>query len=90
MRRRFKDAVISILALSVLLLMLMSVDPRLRDQIATTVNTPPTSTIRTVTHQVQDVSKAVVSAAEDHSLANAPMVIFGVAATVLVVFMLRT
>jgi hypothetical protein len=90
MRRRLKDAVISILALSVLMLMLMSVDPRLRDQIEATVNTPPTSTIRTVTHQVQDVSKVVVSAAEDHSLANAPLVIFGIAATVLVVFMLRT
>jgi hypothetical protein len=90
MRRRLNDVVISVLALSVLALMLISVDPRLRDQIETTVNTPPTSTIRTVTHQVQDVSKVVVRAAEDHSLANAPMVIFGIAATVLVVFMLRT
>ena len=90
MRRRLNDAVISIIALSVLLLMLMTVDPRLRDQLETTVNTPPTSTIRSVTHQVHDVSKVVVRAAEDHSLANAPMVIFGIAATVLVVFMLRT
>ena len=90
MRRRLNDVVISVLALSVLALMLISVDPRLRDQIQTTVNAPPTSTIRTVTHQVQDVSKVVVRAAEDHSLANAPMVIFGIAATVLVVFMLRT
>ena len=90
MRRRLNDAVISIIALSVLLLMLMSVDPRLRDQIETTVNTPPTSTIRTVTHQVRDASKVVVSAAEDHSLANTPMLVFGLAATVLVVFMLRT
>ena len=90
MRRRINDAVISIVALSVLLLMLMSVDPRLRDQLETTVNTPPTSTISTVTHQVRDVSKVVVRAAEDHSLANAPLMIFGLAATVLVVFMLRT
>jgi len=90
MRRRLNDAVISISALSVLMLMLLSVDPRLRDQFETTVNTPPTSTITTVTHQVRDVSKVVVRAAEDHSLANAPMVIFGLAATVLVVFMLRT
>jgi|RhiMetdeSRZDD1v2_1073273.scaffolds.fasta_scaffold60234_5 hypothetical protein len=90
MRRRLNDAVISIIALSVLLLMLMSVDPRLREQVQTTINTPPTSTIRSVTHDVRDMSKVVVRAAEDHSLANGPMVIFGIAATVLVVFMLRT
>jgi hypothetical protein len=90
MRRRLNDAVISIIALSVLLLMLMSVDPRLRDQVQTTLNTPPTSTISSVTHDVRDMSKVVVRAAEDHSLANGPMVIFGIAATVLVVFMLRT
>jgi hypothetical protein len=90
MRRRFNDVVISVLALAALLLMLVSVDPRVRDQVQTTLNTPPTSTIRSVTNEVRDVSKVVVRAAEDHSLANAPMVIFGVAAAVLVVFMLRT
>jgi len=90
MRRRFNDVVISVLALAALLLMLVSVDPRVRDQVQTTLNTPPTSTIRSVTSGVRDVSKVVVRAAEDHSLANAPMVIFGVAAAVLVVFMLRT
>jgi hypothetical protein len=90
MRRRLNDVVISILALSVLLVMLLSVDPRLRDQVQTTINTPPTSTIRSVTNDVRDMSKVVVRAAEDRSLANGPMVIFGLAATVLVVFMLRT
>jgi hypothetical protein len=90
MRRRVNDVVISVLALSVLLLMLMSVDPRVRDQVQTTLNTPPTSTVRSVTSEVRNVSKVVVRAAEDHSLANAPMVVFGVAALVLTVFMLRT
>jgi hypothetical protein len=90
MRRRFNDVVISVLALSVLLLMIVSVDPRVRDQVQTTLNAPPTSTLRSVTNDVRTVSKVVVRAAEDHSLANAPMVIFGVAAAVLVVFMLRT
>jgi hypothetical protein len=90
MRRRLNDVVISVLALSVLLLMLVSVDPRVRDQVETTLNTPPTMMIRSVTNDVRNVSKVVVRAAEDHSLANAPMVIFGIAAVVLVVFMLRT
>ena len=90
MRRRVNDVVISVLALSVLLLMLMSVDPRVRDQVQTTLNTTPTSTVRSVTNEVRDASKAVVRAAEDHSLANAPMVVFGVAAAVLTIFMLRT
>lgn len=90
MRRRVNDVVISVIALSVLLLMLISVDPRLRDQVEATLTTPPTSTVRSVTSEVRNVSKVVVRAAEERSLANAPMVIFGVAATVLVVFMLRT
>jgi hypothetical protein len=90
MRRRVNDVVISVIALSVLLLLLMSVDPRVRDQVQATLNTPPTSTVQSVTSEVRNVSKVVVRAAEDHSLANAPMVIFGVAAAVLVVFMLRT
>ena len=90
MRRRVNDVVISVLALSALLLILLSVDPRLRDQVQTTLNTPPTTTVRSVTNEVRDVSKVVVRAAEDHSLANAPMVVFGVAAAVLTVFMLRT
>jgi hypothetical protein len=90
MRRRVNDVVISVLALSALLLILLSVDPRVRDQVQTTLSTPPTSTVRSVTNEVRDVSKVVVRAAEDHSLANAPMVVFGVAAAVLTVFMLRT
>jgi hypothetical protein len=90
MRRRVNDVVISVLALSALLLILLSVDPRLRDQVQTTLNTPPTTTVRSVTNEVRDVSKVVVRAAEDHSLANAPMVVFGIAAAVLTVFMLRT
>jgi hypothetical protein len=89
-RRTFSDVLISVIALSALLLMLVSVDPRIREQIGTTVSHPSTSTITSVTRQVRDVSNIAVTAAEDHSLANAPIVVFSLVAAVLVMFMLRT
>ena len=53
--------------------------------------TPPNSSeIAGVGAQIQNVSTVVYKAARDHSVEHAPMVIFGVAAVVLVGFMLRT
>jgi hypothetical protein len=89
MRRAFGDALISIVALALLLAMLVSVDPRVRDQLSSAAGNPGAS-VSTVTRQVRDIGRVAWGAAEDQSLANAPMVVFALAATVLVVFMLRT
>jgi hypothetical protein len=90
MRQVLSDALISVFAVAILLVLLVSVDPRVREQVGTTLGNPSTSTITTVSRHMRDVSNSVMTAAEAHSLANAPMAVFGVVAAVLVFFMLRT
>ena len=89
MRRALGDAVITVAALALLLTMLVSVDPRVREQVGSALGNPGPS-ISAVGRQLREVSNVALTAAQDQSLANAPMVIFGLAAIVLVLFMLRT
>jgi hypothetical protein len=89
MRRVFGDAVISLGGVLVLLLTLVSIDPRVREQVSTVLNQPG-STATTISSQVGVISSVALSAAQDHSIANAPLLIFVVAASVLLLFMLRT
>ena len=87
MRRRvFGDAVISLCALLALLLMLVSVDPRVRIQVASAWGG---STSTSVSKDLGEVSTVLLSAIQDRGIDNAPLMIFALAATVLVLFMLR-
>lgn len=88
MRRVFGDAVISLCAVLALLLMLVSVDPRVRYQIASVWGGSGAST--SVGKDLDEIFTVVLSAIHDHSIANAPLMIFALAATLLVLFMLRT
>jgi hypothetical protein len=88
MRRVFGDAVISFCAVLALLLMLVSVDPRVRIQVASLWGGSGTST--SVSKDLGEISTVLLSAIQDHSIDNAPLMIFALAATVLVLFMLRT
>jgi hypothetical protein len=91
MRRVVSDALISVGAVLLLLVALVSIDDRLKERVQGMVTRPPNSSqIAGVGAQVQNVSTVIYKAARDHSIENAPMVIFGVAAIVLVGFMLRT
>jgi hypothetical protein len=91
MPRVFKDAMISVGALALLLLALVSVDSRLREYATDVLTTPPSQgELARVGHQVENVSTVVYKAARDKSIEHSAMVIFGVAASVLLVFMLRT
>jgi hypothetical protein len=91
MRRVINDGLISMGALVVLLIALVSIDDRVRERVTDILRTPPSSAeIAGTGAQVGQLSSAVLDAARDQSVEHAPMVIFGVAATVLVVFMLRT
>jgi len=91
MQRVLGDALISTGALAVLLLVLMSVDPRVRERVADAVYaTHNISEVTGAVAQVRDVSKVLLTAARDHSIEHAPMMVFAAAATVLVLFMLRT
>jgi hypothetical protein len=89
MRRAFGDAMISICSVLLLLLLLVSVDPRVREQVST-IWTPGTPAVAGISNQMREVTSVVMSAARDHSIDQAPLMIFALAATVLVLFMLRT
>ena len=88
MRRRvLGDAVISLCALLALLLMLVAIDPRVRVQVASAWGG---STSTSVSKDMREISAVVLSAIQDRGIDNAPLMIFALAATVLVLFMLRT
>jgi hypothetical protein len=90
MRRAFGDAMISLGAVLLLLMMLVTIDPRVREQVSGTWGGPGSPRVATISSQVREVTSVVVTAARDHSIDNAPLMIFALAATVLVLFMLRT
>jgi hypothetical protein len=89
MRHVFSDSMISLGAVLVLLLTLVSVDPRLRDRVSGLWGAP-SSSFSSMSTQVRHVSTVAYSAARDQSVANAPLAIFSVVAVVLLLFMLRT
>jgi len=91
MRRAFGDAMISLGAVVLLLMMLVTIDPRVREQVSGAWGGPGSPRVAaTINSQMREVTSVVVTAARDHSIDNAPLMIFALAATVLVLFMLRT
>jgi hypothetical protein len=88
MRRAFGDAMISISAVTLLLTLLITIDPRVREQVSGVMNGP--GPVASISSQLREVTSVVMSAARDHSIDQAPLMIFALAATVLVLFMLRT
>ena len=90
MRRPFRDAMLSIGALAVLLLALVAVDDRVREQLALRLAKPPSAELASAGERLRDLATVVLEAARDQSLEHAPLMIFVLAATVLVLFMLRT
>ena len=91
MRRVINDALISVGALIVLIVGLVSVDERMRERLAAALSDPPSSAqLVSAGNRVHDVAAVLIMAAKDQSIEHAPLMIFGVAATILVLFMLRT
>jgi hypothetical protein len=90
MRRPFGDALLSIGALAILLFALVSVDDRVREQVSLRLSARPSVELATAGAQVRDLTSVVFRAARDQSIDHAPLLIFSLAATVLVLFMLRT
>jgi hypothetical protein len=88
MRRVFGDAMISLCAVLGLLLMLVAIDPRVRFQVASMWGGSGTTT--SVSRDLAEISTVLVSSVRDHGIDNAPLMIFALVATVLVLFMLRT
>ncbi len=90
MRRGFREVLMSVGTMAILLLILVAADDRVRDQISRGFVAHPTVELASVGRQLSDVAHVVASAARDQSLGHAPLLIFTLAAAVLVLFMLRT
>ena len=90
MRRAFGEALMSAGALAILLLALVAVDDRVREQISLRLTTGPSVELANAGERVRDLTTVIVEAARDQSIEHAPLLIFVLAATVLVMFMLRT
>ena len=75
---------------AILLLVLVAADDRVRDQVSQRLSARPTVELASASRQVRDLTTVIVEAARDQSLGHAPLLIFTLAAAVLVLFMLRT
>jgi hypothetical protein len=91
MRRAVGETLISALGLLVLISVLVAFDPRVRDRVSTIAGRGGAeTTLASVSATASDVGSALLSSARAQSLEHAPLLVFGVAAVVLVTFMLRT
>ena len=90
MRRVFGDALISAAALVVLLIGLMMIDDRVRERLLSVVQRGEvSSSVGSMVSTAGNLAGAVMVAAREQSLDHAPLAVFVVAATVLVLAMLR-
>jgi hypothetical protein len=91
MRRIYGDVLASLAALAVVAAALVAVDDRVRDQFTLWFTGPPSKAeLVNAGARVRDVTMVVFDAARDQSLEHAPLMIFVLAASVLLLFMLRT
>ncbi len=90
MRRVFGETLTTIGGVLLVLGMLMAFDDHVRDRIATVAHERPSVELESVGERAHDIVVVVLEAARDQSIEHAPAMIFTLAATVLVLFMLRT
>ena len=89
--RRWREALMSIGTVVVILLVLIAVDDRVRDQFSMRfMSSRPSVPLVAAGQQARDLTSVIAEVARDQSLAHAPLLIFALAAVVLVLFMLRT
>jgi hypothetical protein len=80
----------SVGSVAILLLVLIAFDDRVRDQVSRRVVAHPSQEMASVGRQASSLTNTIAVAARDQSRGHAPLLIFTLAAGVLVVFMLRT
>jgi hypothetical protein len=88
--RAIGDALISVGALCALVAVLAAFDADVREQLAMRLAGNPAAQVANAEATARGLASVVYIAARDQSIEHAPLVIFVLAATVLVLFMLRT
>jgi hypothetical protein len=90
MRSVFTERLLAAAALVILIVALVAVDDRVREQMSSRFVGPQASTeIVAAGTQARGLAWVAYDAVRDQSLEHAPLTIFAIAATVLVFFMLR-
>ena len=89
-RRTFGEALISTGAVVLLLVTLVAIDDRVREQVSARFRSTPSADLVSASTTFQNIASVVFSAARYQTIQHAPLVIFVVAATLLTLFMLRT
>ena len=90
-KRAIGDAVMSVGALCVLFVLLVSFNAPLREEVSRRIGAGrPTVQAANMEATVRNVASVLFVAARDQSIAHAPLVLFVLAAIVLFMFMLRT
>jgi hypothetical protein len=87
MRRGMGEALISIGALAILMVALVSIDPRVRDHVLRAASEPSVSD---TSARISSLGSDLLVAARDQTVAHAPLAIFVAAGVVLFLFMVRT
>jgi hypothetical protein len=90
MRRQLREVVLSVGAVVLLLLLLTAMDDRVRDQVSLRVVAHPSVELASAGRQARDLTTVIVEAARYQTIGHAPLLIFTMAAAVLMLFMLRT
>ncbi len=92
MRRVMSDALLSGAALGLLLLALIAVDDRVRDEFSKSVRNPRPAAagLERAGARAGDLVRVVGDAARQQALEHAPLLLFAFAGTALVLFMTRT
>jgi hypothetical protein len=90
MRPAIGEWLMSAAALGVVGLTMMAVDDRVREQVALRLGTDPSVQLSTAGAHVRNLATVMLEALHDQSSEHAPLLIFVLAAIVLVLVMLRT
>ena len=80
----------SVGTVGILLAVLIAFDAGVRDEMSRRVLAHPSMELSNIVRQVSDFTSVIAVAARTQSFGHAPLLIFTLAAAVLVVFMLRT
>jgi hypothetical protein len=90
MHRVLREGLMSAATVVILLMVLIGADDRVRDRLSLRLVTHPSVELASVSRQVIDIANVISQAAREQSIGHAPLLIFTLAAAVLVLFMLRT
>jgi len=85
---RLRDGILSAAVFGAILFALVSVDPRVEAQMTDLVR--GSASVGSWTDRIGDVGGALWSAARDHSIDSAPLLIFASVGTLLTLFMLKS